>query len=39
LSYTSTQDNATENNKDAEIIMKITKSERIKTELQLQSPK
>ena len=36
--YTSTQENATENNKDTEIINKITKSERIKNELELQSP-
>jgi len=36
LFYTSTQQNATENNQDTEIIIKITKSERIKTELELQ---
>ena len=39
LFYTSTQENAAENNKDTEIINKITKPERIKTELELQSPK
>ena len=33
------KENATENNKDTEIINKITKSERIKTELKLQCPK
>jgi len=39
LFYISTQENVTKNNKGTEIIIEITKSEKTKTELELQSQK